>query len=507
MVQVLFAQQWLERLDEIMSNNILLCVVLLLVSLFFLLKLNGVFSRKLNLPPSPPRLPLIGNLHQIGPYPHRSCQDLAKKYGPIMLLHLGQAKTLIVSSPDIARKITMTQDIDFSSRPFTHVVGVIMHGYKNVSFSPYGEYWRQVKKIFGQGLLNLSKVQSFKHVREEEMALMMEKISRSCSQQTPVDLSGMIRSVLNKIFCRCALTTNNDEESEALAKLYTEVSLILGAFSFADHFPLFGWMDMLTGLRWRLKRVIKKSDTFFEQLIEERISRRKHDDGDDNNKDLLDLLLQKDNNLGRDNIKALLMDLFLGGDDTSITLEWAFTELFNNPKAMKKAQEEVRRVVGTKSKVQEEDIPKMEYLKCVVKEALRLHCPGPMLLPRVTFQGSKVNGYDIPPNTTVMINVYVFQRDPDVYENPEEFIPDRFLNSNIDFRGQDYDLIPFGSGRRGCPGISFALAVVELVLANFLFHFNWKLPGDLKQLDMTEGIGIAFSKKIPLELVPVILSS
>ncbi|KAF6140793.1 hypothetical protein GIB67_042206 [Kingdonia uniflora] len=394
-------------------------------------------STKLNLPPSPPKLPLIGHLHHLRPFLHRSCQDLSNKYGPIMLLHLGHAPFLIVSSPDTAKKVMMTQDSEFADRPFTSAAKAIMRGYTNVNFAPYGEYWRQGKKLFGEGLLNVQRVQSFKHVREEEVALLMLKISPSCSLQTPVNLGEMVRAFISKLAFRCAVTTTT-QDGHKLAKMYTEVGTLMGAFSFEDFYPSLGWMD----------------------------------------------------------------DLLLGSDDAATSLEWAFTELFNKPSAMKKAQEEVRRVVGMKSKLDEEDIHQMGYVKCVVREALRLHPPGPTLVPRINSKGTKVNGYDIPANTTVLINVWAIQRDPKLWDNAEEFIPERFTNK-MEIKSPDHTFIPFGTGKRSCPGSSFGLAIVELCLANLLFHFDWKLPGDLKELDMTEGQGFAISKRTPLQLIPI----
>ncbi|KAF6140792.1 hypothetical protein GIB67_042205 [Kingdonia uniflora] len=500
MVELSYAQQWLERQGEGWFYNFPLSLLFLLFfSVLSWLKFNKMPSTKLNLPPSPPKLPLIGHLHHLRPFLHRSCQDLSNKYGPIMLLHLGHAPFLIVSSPDTAKKVMMTQDSEFADRPFTSAAKAIMRGYTNVNFAPYGEYWRQGKKLFGEGLLNVQRVQSFKHVREEEVALLMLKISPSCSLQTPVNLGEMVRAFISKLAFRCAVTTTT-QDGHKLAKMYTEVGTLMGAFSFEDFYPSLGWMDVLTGYRGKLRKLCQENDAFLDQLIEEHISTSTHNS--DKKKDLLDLLLQKENNFTRENVKSMLSDLLLGSDDAATSLEWAFTELFNKPSAMKKAQEEVRRVVGMKSKLDEEDIHQMGYVKCVVREALRLHPPGPTLVPRINSKGTNVNGYDIPANTTVLINVWAIQRDPKLWNNAEEFIPERFTNK-MEIKSPDHTFIPFGTGKRSCPGSSFGLAIVELCLANLLFHFDWKLPGDLKELDMTEGQGFAISKRTPLQLIPI----
>ena len=198
--------------------------------------------------------------------------------------------------------------------------------------------------------------------------------------------------------------------------------------------------------------------------------------------------------------------MFVGGTDTtSTTTEWLMAELLKHPNVMKKVQEEVRKVVGKKSKVDVDDISKMEYFKCVIKETLRLHPVVPLLVPRETTASVKLGGYDIPSNITVFVNVWAIQRDPNWWEKPEEFIPERFENSPVDFKGQDFQFIPFGFGRRGCPGMSFAVVSVEYVVANLLYWFDWKLSAgeNVENMDMSELYGLTVKKKLPLHVLPV----
>jgi cytochrome P450 len=197
--------------------------------------------------------------------------------------------------------------------------------------------------------------------------------------------------------------------------------------------------------------------------------------------------------------------MFVGGTDTSSTiLEWSMAELVKNPSIMKRAQEEVRKVVNKKSKIDVNDIKKMDYLKCILKETLRLHPPLPLSVPRETITSVKIGGYDISAKTKVFVNTWAIQRDPKVWERPEEFIPERFEDSPMDYKGQDFEFIPFGGGRRGCPGMTFGVAAVENVVANLLCWYDWKLLGE--DLDMTEVNALTASKKIPLHLVPTLHS-
>lgn len=169
-----------------------------------------------------------------------------------------------------------------------------------------------------------------------------------------------------------------------------------------------------------------------------------------------------------------MQDMFAGGTDTTHTvLEWAMTELLRHPAVMKELQEEVRRITNGQADITEDDMEQMKYLKAVIKKTLRLHPLIPLLVPRESVQDVKINKYNIASGTRVITNAWAIHRDPTTWEEPEKFHPERFLNSSIDFKGQDFQLIPFGSGRRGCPGILFAIANNEIVIANLMSKFNW----------------------------------
>jgi cytochrome P450 len=203
-------------------------------------------------------------------------------------------------------------------------------------------------------------------------------------------------------------------------------------------------------------------------------------------------------------IALLLQDMFAAGTDTNfITLDWAMTELIMNPHVMEKAQAEVRSVVGDRRVVQESDLPRLNYMKAVIKEILRLHPAAPVLLPRESLEDVIIDGYNIPAKTRIYVNVWGMGRDPELWENPETFEPERFMGSGIDFKGQDFELIPFGAGRRICPAITFGIATVEIALAQLLHSFDWKLPPGLeaKDIDNTEAFGISMHRTVPLHVI------
>ncbi|XVF11661.1 hypothetical protein REPUB_Repub08aG0046300 [Reevesia pubescens] len=489
-------------------NNPLFLSLIFLVSLLIWLKLGK--GKKLNLPPSPPKLPIIGNIHQLGKLPHRSLRDLSRKYGSLLLLQLGHNPNLVVSSAEIVREIVKNHDIVFSNRPMTTATNLLFYGC--TSFAPYGEYLRQVRKISVLELFSQRRVQSFQFVREEEVEVLINKLRSASVKGESINLTEMLMVVSNNIACRCVLSQKSEEDrSSKLGQLARRVMILLTSFCVGDMFPYLKWLDVLTGFIPSLKAVSGELDAFFDQIIQEHKALESHDEVA-NKKDFVSIILQlqKDGmlemDLTQDKIKAILLDMFLGGTDTtSTTIEWLMAELLKHPNVMKKVQQEVRNVVGKKSKLDMDDINKLEYFKCVLKETLRLHPAAPLLVPRETSASVKLGGYDIPSNITVLTNAWAIHRDPNWWEKPEEFIPERFENSPLDFKGQDFHYIPFGIGRRGCPGMPFAVATIEYLVANLLYWFDWKLPaGEIAEhLDMSEQYGLTVNKKVPLHVFPV----
>ncbi|XP_077246506.1 cytochrome P450 71A1-like [Tasmannia lanceolata] len=500
----------------LLADSLSLSFLLLLpfVLHFVLRRFNSVWADKPNLPPSPFKLPFIGNLHQLGSLPHSSLRSLTEKHGPLMFLQLGQVPTLVVSSAKLVHEIVKTNDIAFSGRAATMAAKQLTYGCNDVTFSPYGDYWRAARKICVVELLSAKRVQLFQQVREEEVCKMIEKISHSCSvaRGASINLSEMFLSLTNDIISRVAFGKNCGGQGEnRYAGLTREIGIVMGLFRVGDYFPSLGWIDVVTGLDARTKRAFRVLDSLFEQVIEEHLNpeRDVHTMG----KDFVDVMLhvQKEFNLqnsplSKDSLKAIIMDMFAAGTETTATaLDWAMAELVRNPTVIKKAQEEVRRVVGKNSKVQEEDIQGMDYLKSIITETLRLHPPFPLLLPRETILATNLQGYHIPPHTRVIINAWAIGRDPDSWDNAQEFCPERFINNDFDFKGKKFEMIPFGLGRRGCPGISFSISSMELVLANLLYCFDWELPdSENKGLDMTEAAGLTVHRNCDLHLVPML---
>ncbi|KAG2244284.1 hypothetical protein Bca52824_093881 [Brassica carinata] len=489
--------------------------VLSLVSLIFFLRKIKENKRCSNLPPSPPRLPIIGNLHQLAGLPHRCFHRLSTKYGPVVLLRLGSVPTVVISSSEAAEQVLKLHDLVCCSRPKTVATGKLSYGFKDIGFAQYGEYWREMRKLAVMELFSLKKVQSFRKIREEESAL----------QQSPVDLNKTFFSLIANIICRVALGQNFNECGFLIGKgrleeLLNEVVLVLGGFTWSDLFPCGGagrFLDWLFGGHNMITRVFEELDAFYQHVIDDHLKheaagKKAMDSQADIAAVLLDMMDKQGTkyhfNLGIDNIKGVITDIFLAGvDTTAITMIWAMTELAKNPRVMRKAQEEIRNTLGLKKEsITEEDVDKVDYLKLIIKETFRLHPALPLLVPRETMSHVKISGYDIPPKTQILLNVWAMGRDPGRWTDPEVFIPERFADTSVDFKGQSFELLPFGSGRRMCPGTTMAVASVELGLLSLLYFFDWTLPEGMiseEEIDMEEAGNLSIVKKQPLQLVPV----
>ncbi|KAL3509419.1 hypothetical protein ACH5RR_028820 [Cinchona calisaya] len=471
-------------------------------------------NSKLKLPPGPKQLPIIGNMHQLyGSPTHHLLRDLTEKHGPLMSLKTGEITNIIVTSPEIVKEIFKTHDVVFAQRP-SHVLAskIISYNFLSIIFAPHGNYWRELRKICTMELLSPLRVQTFRSIREEEVLNLVRSI---CVQKgSIIDLSKMIFSLTYGITARAAFGKRNNDQDKFIEAV-EELAKLSACFSIADMYPSIKLLQLVSGHKQKLERAQKQFDEILENIVNEHKEERKQPKiGSQGGKDdLVDVLMNiKEsgsfgNSLTDTSIKAVIFDMFSAGSETSSTIvEWAMSELIKNPRVMKRAQDEVRSNFDERGNVEESRVQEIKYLQAVIKETLRLHPSAPLLVPRECSEKCEINGYDIPAKATIIVNAWAIGRDPKYWREAEKFNPERFLNSEIDFKGNDFEYIPFGGGRRICPGISFALPNIELPLAQLLFHFDWKLPGELKQeeLDMTENFGVTVRRKDRLYLVPIL---
>ncbi|KAL0402444.1 UNVERIFIED_CONTAM: Premnaspirodiene oxygenase [Sesamum latifolium] len=465
---------------------------------------------KLNLPPGPRNLPFIGSLHLFAGSnpPHRTLRDLAKKYGPLMHLQLGEVNIIVASSSETAQQFLKTHDIDFASRSTLLMSEICCYGNKDIVFAPHGEYWREMRKICTLELLSAKRVESFRPIREKEISDLCRWIV--LQEGSPINLTQKISMTNFEIMARATFGKKTEEHVKFIA-IVKEGMEFMSTFHVADVYPSIKLLSSITGLKRKVEKVHRETDRIIENIIEEH---RRVDAADrGNHEDLADVLLRVwdsgslDLPLTIENIKAVLADMFGGGIEApTTTIDWAMAEMLKNPSVLIKAQDEVRQVFDGKCCVNEAYFDELKYLKLVIKETLRLHPPGALTLPRESKERSEINGYEIPARTRVLVNMWAIGRDPEYWEDAESFKPERFLKKQVDFRGNCLEFIPFGAGRRICPGISFAIAQVELALAMFLYHFDWILPNGMKpeEMDMTEFSGVSARRNTNLYIIPIV---
>ncbi|KAJ9540577.1 hypothetical protein OSB04_027083 [Centaurea solstitialis] len=469
-----------------------------------------------NLPPTPLKLPIIGNLHQLlGKHQHQALWQLSRTHGPLMLLHFGSKPYIIVSSSAIAKQIMKTHDLDFCTRPFYQGTKQLTYNYLDVAFSPYDDHWKEMRKVFVSELLGPKRAGYFNHVTETEIEGVVRSLS-SLPSGTSVNLDNKLLALVFGIVCKVAFGKSYREEpfrGATLKEILDEAKKMLGG-SMGDHFPILGRvLDKFSGWSGRLDECFSNLDGYVQMVLDEHLN---HSDGEisENEKDFVHALIDLSSKekscdqcyLTKDDMKALIMDVLTGGTDTIVvTMVWAMSEVARNPRVMQKLQSEIRSGIGRKPKIERLDLTNMPYLKMVVKETLRLHPPAPLLLPRECLSNCQIGGYDVMPKTRVLINAWGIGRDPGTWgENVAEFYPERFVNLEFDFGGDNFDMVPFGAGRRSCPAFSSAATTVELTIANLLHWFDWEVPNGLKMedLDMEENGSLVVSRKSPLCLVP-----
>ncbi|XP_071739907.1 premnaspirodiene oxygenase-like [Rutidosis leptorrhynchoides] len=491
-------------------------IIGIFVTIFSLFKLINIIKKQNPNPkfslPGPWKLPIVGSIFSmVSRQPtHFVLRNMARKYGPLMHLQLGEISALIVSSPQLAKEILIKNDAAFANRPEIQVGKTILYNSSDIAFTSYGNYWRQLRKICSSELFSPKKVQSFSYIREEEVKFMMKSVLSS--SRSPINLNEKIFTMMNTITSRAAFGKIYKEQ-DLLVQMINEMTDVAGGFGVTDLFPSYKFLDAITRTSLKMKRIHQNLDRILNNVLDEHEKDKKKivgvKDGTDK-EDLLDILFRlKDSGdleypISVDNIKAVILDVFTGGTDTcSSTVEWAMSEMIRNPHVLKKAQAEVREVFKGKEFVQENDIQGLKYLKLVIKETLRLHPVVPLLLPRECRESCVINGYVIHVKTKVIINAWALGRDPEFWEDPECFRPDRFVNSSIDFSGKHLEYLPFGAGRRMCPGSLFGLATVEISLSHLIYYCDWKLPEHIKpeDLDMSETSGATCRRKNSLHLI------
>ncbi|XP_019151809.1 PREDICTED: cytochrome P450 71A1-like isoform X2 [Ipomoea nil] len=453
-----------------------------LLAIAFLFKITTIHQRRkaYKTPPGPRPWPIIGNLNLLGSIPHQSLHSLSQKYGELMLLKFGSKPVIVASSPETAKLFLKTHDAVFASRPATAAAHHTFNR-SDMTWSPYGPFWRHARKILLSEVFTPRKLDSFEYVRIEERMALISGLYDAVGTKNPVllrdhlvrfTLSTMTRLVTgNKYYSKDWELGKPEGYSIPLKKLQGFLDdwfLLSGVINLGDWVPWLSGLD-LQGYVKKMKAFREEYEKFLNYVIEDHMAMMK---GDENfaPKDMVDIFLQI-------------------ADDPNL-----------EPWIIEKATEELDRVIGRERWVEEKDFSQLPYIDAIIKETFRLHPLCTLLPPHYSIEDCIVAGYEVPRGTTVLINVWSIGRNSKYWDNANEFCPERFLEKDVDIKGQDFALLPFGSGRRKCPGYSLGMKVVRTTLANLLHGFKWKLDGDLKPKDisMDEAYGLTTHPKFPL---------
>ncbi|XP_020591188.1 flavonoid 3'-monooxygenase-like [Phalaenopsis equestris] len=490
-----------------------MAVIFLICVLFFpLLLLSTLFltsdRHRSSLPPGPKDWFLLGHLLQLGTKPHQTLRALAKSHGSagLLRLRLGTVDVIVISSASAAAKCFRGHDAKLSSRPPNSVGKHITYNFQDIIMAPYGPRWRMLRKLCSMHLFSSKSLDGLQHVRDEEAARLVLELASG--REAAVDVGGVVNTCVTNALARVLVGRRVIVEGEEAAKfkeMTAEMARLAGEFNVGDFVPGIDWLD-LQGLNKKMKKVRERFGEFLEKIIDEHRSIGFNHQ----TRDFLSLLIEMKDSAKEEfadiNIKALLQDMFIAGTETtSITVEWILAELIRHPKILARAQHELDSIVGRDRLINESDLSKFSFLHAIVKETFRLHPPVPLSVPRMTTEDSWIDGYLIPKGVTLLINIWAIGRDPVTWpSDPNKFNPDRFgpnsPHMNVDAKGNDFELIPFGAGRRMCAGMNLGLRMVHLMTAILLHSFDWALPDDRTAniLDMEESCGATMHKAMPL---------
>ncbi|KAI3876248.1 hypothetical protein MKX03_028478 [Papaver bracteatum] len=508
--------------DHMSTNDMFVCIAFSLAVSFplILIFLHSSLSRrnKTNsgrLPPGPPGWPLIGNLLDLGFTPHKTFVELQKKYGPIFMLRLGAMNVLVIASADAAMELFKKHDQAFSTRLVGEVLKLTGDEYGPTPLlSPYGSIWRMNRRLYATIFSRTSRKNTLGR-RRQFVDQMLQWISLEEKEGRGVEIRHFTFVALSNLFGNLFFSKDIMDHKSATGKELYQVIKEIGVLSkkpnVADFIP---WLRKLDpqNLANRTKKAVYAFKSIIGEFVKERKSRHIVLRNNNEDKDFLDLLMDFEGS-GKDeprkmsdkHITAFIMEMILGGTDTTVsTIEWVMTEVVRNPVVMRKAKDEIAQVVGYNRKIEEKDIENLPYLGAVIKEAMRLNPVAPFLIPRTTVEDTEFMGYIVPKDTAVFVNIWGIGRDSASWDDPLSFNPERFLGNTTDYRGQHSRFLPFGAGRRICPGLPMVHQILPMVVGSLLQSFDWTLENGAapESIDMNETLEMSLKKSTPLRIIP-----
>nr|QWK52247.1 cytochrome P450 82G1-1 [Isatis tinctoria] len=458
--------------------------------------------------------PLFGHLHLLRGK-ELVCKKLAAMsddLGPIFSLKLGFYRLVVASDPDIIKDCFTTNDVFLATRP--NIAFGRYVGYNNAALTvaPYGDYWRELRKITTVHLFSNQSMEMLGHIRYSEVNTFIKHLYKGSGDNSTVKIEMLFEFLTFNIILKKMVGMRTEfgkvnSEEWRYKKALKDSEYLAAVFMIGDVIPWLGWLDFVKISE--MKRTFKDLDSVITKWLQEHLKKRSRNDKNQE-KTIMDLLLDilpEDAVIcGHERdviVKATILVLTLtGSDSTSITLTWAVSLLLNNPAALKLAQEEIDNTVGKGRWVEESDIRNLKYLQAIVKETHRLYPPAPLTGIREANEDCVLGGYRVEKGTRLLINIWKLHRDPKIWPDPKTFKPERFMEDKSRCEKSDFEYIPFGLGRRSCPGMNLGLRVVHFVLARLIQGFELHKVSD-EPLDMAEGPGLALPKINPVEAMVI----
>ncbi|KAH7665282.1 Isoflavone 2'-hydroxylase protein [Dioscorea alata] len=477
-----------------------LSLILLLSSLLILIKLHNNNKKKPNPnpnpnPPSVPSLPLIGHLHLLKHPIHRALAHLSDLHGPILLLRFGSRPVLLISSSSGADECFTVNDVTFANRPRLLAGKYLGYNYRILVWASYGLHWRNLRRITTLEVLSTHRVLSSSHLRSDEVFSLVKTLLHDYSgpgfhfTELKTKFLGLTYNIIMRMLANKRYYGDTEESSSEAGKEFREIAretiVLSGASNAADFLPVVRWFD-IGGHERRLKRLSMRKNRLFQGLIDEKKESRSQgvDSSPAGRSTVIDLLLSMQESdpeqYDDDVIKGFIELMLVAGTDMSAaTMEWTMSLLLNNPQTLEKLRAEIDANLSQGSLLQEADFPKLPYLHAVIKESMRLYPASPFLFPHESSQDCTVGGYNVPSGTMILVNVWKIHRDPELWEEPDKFMPERFLRTNSSDQKSDEQgikeglkMMSFGMGRRRCPGEGLAMKVVPLVVGTLVNVLN-----------------------------------
>ncbi|KAL7256083.1 hypothetical protein ACSBR1_010083 [Camellia fascicularis] len=469
---------------EVTLPYISLSVFFLLIAFKFLSKAR---TQK-NLPPSPPALPVIGHFHLLKQPLHRTLHQLSQNLGSVFSLRFGSHLVVVVSSPSAVEECFTKNDVVLANRSRVAFGKYVGYNYTTVVAASFGDHWRNLRRVMAVEIFSTSRLNAFLSIRQDEIKLLLLRLSQNSFRDfKKVELKSKFYELTFNIVMRMIAgkryygdDLSNYEEAKEFRELVIEAFKYGGASNPGDFLPVLRWIDY-QGLDKNLGRIQKKIDAFLQDLINEHRRDKSKNTMIDH---LLSLQESHPDYYTDEIIRGLISVMILAGTDTSsVTIEWAMSLLVNHLEVLKKVRAEINTNVGQDRLIDEHDLPKLHYLQAIISETFRLFPTVPLLVPHVSSDDCIIGGFNIPRGTMLL-----------VWDDPASFKPERFEGGEV----EGHKLMPFGMGRRACPGAGLGQHVVGLALGSLIQCFEWE-RFTKKAIDLTEGKGLTMPKAVPLE--------